>query len=282
MHTDIHRINIHTDMHTDIHTYSTWTTFCFITQASQRIQRISHMCLSYKNVHKMSPNQHTYWHAHRHTHLQHMEDLLLYHTSKSHPLSLILFPEGTDLSKENLAKSNAYASQQGLPKYKHVLHPKVIAQLWLSLWYICMYVCMCVCVYIFIYIWTLQRATHTLASRAFPSINMCYIPRSLWYIHTYVCIYACVCIYIHMNLAKSYATGLLKYKHVLHPKVIAQLWLSLWYICIYIRTCTCMFSICICMYVCVCLYIYIYIYIYMDVWMLHTKVIPNSGLHHNM
>jgi hypothetical protein len=40
------------------------------------------------------------------------------------PLSLILFPEGTDLSRENIAKSDAFAAQNKLPRYTYVLHPK--------------------------------------------------------------------------------------------------------------------------------------------------------------
>eukprot|EP00288_Rhodomonas_lens_P015756 CAMPEP_0177697712 /NCGR_PEP_ID=MMETSP0484_2-20121128/4656_1 /TAXON_ID=354590 /ORGANISM="Rhodomonas lens, Strain RHODO" /LENGTH=272 /DNA_ID=CAMNT_0019208761 /DNA_START=354 /DNA_END=1172 /DNA_ORIENTATION=+ len=58
--------------------------------------------------------------------LQHMEDVLSYHTSNHHPLSLVLFPEGTDLSPTNMERSNAYAAQNKLPKYKYVLHPKVV------------------------------------------------------------------------------------------------------------------------------------------------------------
>ena len=40
------------------------------------------------------------------------------------PLSLILFPEGTDLSRENIAKSDAFAAVNKLPRYTYVLHPK--------------------------------------------------------------------------------------------------------------------------------------------------------------
>lgn len=58
--------------------------------------------------------------------LQHMSDMLSYHTSNGLPLSLILFPEGTDLSRENMVKSDAFAAQNSLPRYKYVLHPKVV------------------------------------------------------------------------------------------------------------------------------------------------------------
>ena len=40
------------------------------------------------------------------------------------PLSLLLFPEGTDLSPSNVAKSNAFAAKAGLVQYKYVLHPR--------------------------------------------------------------------------------------------------------------------------------------------------------------
>mmetsp|Transcript_11986 Transcript_11986/g.17293 ORF Transcript_11986/g.17293 Transcript_11986/m.17293 type:complete len:382 (+) Transcript_11986:82-1227(+) len=58
--------------------------------------------------------------------LQHMSDVLNYHVSNDMPLSLILFPEGTDLSRENMVKSDAFAAQNSLPRYKYVLHPKVV------------------------------------------------------------------------------------------------------------------------------------------------------------
>ncbi|CAM9103280.1 unnamed protein product [Discosporangium mesarthrocarpum] len=41
------------------------------------------------------------------------------------PTSLLIFPEGTDLSANNLKKSQAFAAERGLPLYKHILHPKV-------------------------------------------------------------------------------------------------------------------------------------------------------------
>ncbi|CAJ1461114.1 unnamed protein product [Effrenium voratum] len=41
-----------------------------------------------------------------------------------HPLLLLLFPEGTDLSDENLARSHKHSEEKGLPKYHQVLHPR--------------------------------------------------------------------------------------------------------------------------------------------------------------
>jgi hypothetical protein len=47
-------------------------------------------------------------------------------SQESHPhlLSLLIFPEGTDLSDSNIIKSNKYANQNGLEEMKYVLHPK--------------------------------------------------------------------------------------------------------------------------------------------------------------
>ncbi|CAE7336478.1 LCLAT1 [Symbiodinium natans] len=39
-------------------------------------------------------------------------------------LALLLFPEGTDLSKSNLEKSQSYAQKEGLQIYTQVLHPR--------------------------------------------------------------------------------------------------------------------------------------------------------------
>lgn len=38
--------------------------------------------------------------------------------------SLILFPEGTDLSESNQRKDAEYAAKQGLTPYQYVLHPR--------------------------------------------------------------------------------------------------------------------------------------------------------------
>jgi lysocardiolipin and lysophospholipid acyltransferase len=39
-------------------------------------------------------------------------------------LSILIFPEGTDLSDSNLAKSHAFSTEKNLRQYKYVLHPK--------------------------------------------------------------------------------------------------------------------------------------------------------------
>jgi len=41
-----------------------------------------------------------------------------------HPLLVLLFPEGTDLSENNVAKAHDYADKHGLPRHDFVLHPK--------------------------------------------------------------------------------------------------------------------------------------------------------------
>lgn len=40
------------------------------------------------------------------------------------PIAFLIFPEGTDLSATNVAKSHAHAEAKGLPRYEHVLHPR--------------------------------------------------------------------------------------------------------------------------------------------------------------
>lgn len=54
----------------------------------------------------------------------HMAALLGYLRDSRYPLVLLLFPEGTDLSRDNLAKSHAFARERGLPEYQYVLHPR--------------------------------------------------------------------------------------------------------------------------------------------------------------
>ena len=46
------------------------------------------------------------------------------HASRHGPMSVLLFPEGTDFSDNALAKSDAYADAKGLPRYTRLLHPK--------------------------------------------------------------------------------------------------------------------------------------------------------------
>eukprot|EP00405_Crypthecodinium_cohnii_P006269 CAMPEP_0194780182 /NCGR_PEP_ID=MMETSP0323_2-20130528/72982_1 /TAXON_ID=2866 ORGANISM="Crypthecodinium cohnii, Strain Seligo" /NCGR_SAMPLE_ID=MMETSP0323_2 /ASSEMBLY_ACC=CAM_ASM_000346 /LENGTH=299 /DNA_ID=CAMNT_0039718081 /DNA_START=51 /DNA_END=946 /DNA_ORIENTATION=- len=40
-------------------------------------------------------------------------------------MTMLIFPEGTDLSSSNLEKSKAFATKAGLPVYREVLHPKI-------------------------------------------------------------------------------------------------------------------------------------------------------------
>jgi len=40
------------------------------------------------------------------------------------PRQILLFPEGTNLSPNTIAKSNQFAEKKNLAKYKHVLHPR--------------------------------------------------------------------------------------------------------------------------------------------------------------
>lgn len=37
---------------------------------------------------------------------------------------VVLFPEGTNLTPDTKAKSDAFASENNLPSYKHLLHPR--------------------------------------------------------------------------------------------------------------------------------------------------------------
>lgn len=49
---------------------------------------------------------------------------LSYFRTIDYPLQLLIFPEGTDLSDSNKAKSHDYAEKNDLQKYEHVLHPR--------------------------------------------------------------------------------------------------------------------------------------------------------------
>ena len=55
---------------------------------------------------------------------QYIKDHLAYFTDTNYPLQLLLFPEGTDLSPSNKAKSQKYAEQRGIPKFEYVLQPR--------------------------------------------------------------------------------------------------------------------------------------------------------------
>jgi len=51
------------------------------------------------------------------------------------PATILLFPEGRDLSERSIKASNAFADKHGLPRYEQVLHPKTagFAEAWLAL-----------------------------------------------------------------------------------------------------------------------------------------------------
>lgn len=53
-----------------------------------------------------------------------LSEHLNYFRAMSYPLQLLIFPEGTDLSDSNKAKSHLYAETNNLEKYDYVLHPK--------------------------------------------------------------------------------------------------------------------------------------------------------------
>lgn len=55
--------------------------------------------------------------------LPHISRLLSYLLQCGPKPSLLLFPEGTDLSESNIAKSNSYAKDKGLPECHQVLYP---------------------------------------------------------------------------------------------------------------------------------------------------------------
>jgi hypothetical protein len=56
--------------------------------------------------------------------LRHLMTLAPEGSHKKQLLSLLIFPEGTDLSDINIAKSNMYAKEKDLPERKYVLYPK--------------------------------------------------------------------------------------------------------------------------------------------------------------
>src|SRR4051812_32974657 len=52
-------------------------------------------------------------------------DLMLRHShTKSYPLQLLLFPEGTDKTVSTTIKSDEFARKNGLPPLRHVLYPR--------------------------------------------------------------------------------------------------------------------------------------------------------------
>ncbi|XP_014915816.1 lysocardiolipin acyltransferase 1 isoform X3 [Poecilia latipinna] len=54
----------------------------------------------------------------------HLENMLDYFCDIREPLQLLLFPEGTDLTENTKARSDAFAAQNNLPKMEYVLHPR--------------------------------------------------------------------------------------------------------------------------------------------------------------
>ncbi|XP_075451558.1 lysocardiolipin acyltransferase 1 isoform X2 [Ascaphus truei] len=54
----------------------------------------------------------------------HFEAMLDYFCDIKEPLQLLIFPEGTDLTENTKARSNAFAEKNGLEKYDYVLHPR--------------------------------------------------------------------------------------------------------------------------------------------------------------
>ncbi|CBJ33474.1 Lysocardiolipin acyltransferase [Ectocarpus siliculosus] len=57
--------------------------------------------------------------------LQRVREISDYLVGLDMPTTLLLFPEGTDLSPNNHLKSLAFAKKEGLAEYQYVLHPKV-------------------------------------------------------------------------------------------------------------------------------------------------------------
>ncbi|KAI5749236.1 hypothetical protein M8J76_005792 [Diaphorina citri] len=55
---------------------------------------------------------------------QAMTEQLDYFHDIQHPVQLLIFPEGTDLSQSNIEKSDKFADSRGLSHYTKVLHPK--------------------------------------------------------------------------------------------------------------------------------------------------------------
>lgn len=55
---------------------------------------------------------------------KHIADTIAYFDAIELPVQLLIFPEGTDLSESNKAKSQQFAEQNGLPRYDYVLHPR--------------------------------------------------------------------------------------------------------------------------------------------------------------
>ena len=57
--------------------------------------------------------------------IEHIDNIMRYLINSGDRPTLVLFPEGTDLTDETIAKSQEYASKHGLPLMKYVLCPKI-------------------------------------------------------------------------------------------------------------------------------------------------------------
>eukprot|EP00611_Tribonema_gayanum_P006740 TRINITY_DN1604_c1_g2_i2.p1 TRINITY_DN1604_c1_g2~~TRINITY_DN1604_c1_g2_i2.p1 ORF type:complete len:468 (-),score=108.32 TRINITY_DN1604_c1_g2_i2:35-1258(-) len=57
--------------------------------------------------------------------LAHMRQVFRYLVTHHYPTTLLLFPEGTDLSRSNLEKAHKYADSRRLQRHDYVLQPKV-------------------------------------------------------------------------------------------------------------------------------------------------------------
>lgn len=53
-----------------------------------------------------------------------LEKVVKYFSAINYKYSLILFPEGTDLTETTKQKSNMYAKKNNLHTYDHILHPR--------------------------------------------------------------------------------------------------------------------------------------------------------------
>lgn len=54
-----------------------------------------------------------------------VRDISEYLVGLNAPVTLLIFPEGTDLSPSNHEKSLQFAKKEGLEEYQYLLHPKV-------------------------------------------------------------------------------------------------------------------------------------------------------------
>lgn len=66
--------------------------------------------------------------------VQRVRDISEYLVGLNAPVTLLIFPEGTDLSPSNHGKSLQFAKKEGLEEYQYLLHPKV----WLLPQFLCM------------------------------------------------------------------------------------------------------------------------------------------------